>query len=713
MSRIKKILIFFIIFLFPLFFLTITQEFYLINKFYFLAFGSLLLLLSLIPGLLSGETIVWQKKPLDMPIILFNLTTIISVIISSPNKVQALLNPNFGPVLIFSLTVMYFFLSRLTSDKPAVKTSPDHSRNILEASFIDNRSRLNLPSKSKIKEDIRAILNILFASSIIISLLTIVFFFNPLKNLSLSESFQFLKNSNFTPLGTPLNLVIYLGFFVVLTLNQLIQSAKKNQSPTTLEVLTFVLSFSALSCSLYNILKPNQNPFLLGIALPPYRLSWYAAVETFKNPLTGLFGVGVDNFSNIFTKVKDIAYNQSPYWQVRMMSLSHSSLLQILTEAGLFGLLAFILILVSFTNLIFYTGDAEKKLAENQTRFWLPIGIYLLLIFLFFPPGPVVFFLLFVFLALISLEYPTKENEMVAIDTSDNILSYATSIFIFIFASLSGYLLGRSYWAEFVYKKSLNAWKTNNLGELYNDQKEAIRLNPFLEKLHIDFSQTNLILANNVISKYTKPQKESTTSAQITDQEKQIIAQAIQASIAEAKAALSLNSGRAIYWENLANIYKSIIGLIQGAETWSISSYQRAIVADPINPTYFLGLGGLYYSLRQYDDAIRMFEQTVNLKPDWANAYYNLAWASYNKGDYVRAVNEMQNAIKLVDPKLAKDDYEKAKKELEEFKKKLPKNAISPTPSPAQNKELILPTPFPTSSKLPITLPKEASPEAK
>ena len=126
---------------------------------------------------------------------------------------------------------------------------------------------------------------------------------------------------------------------------------------------------------------------------------------------------------------------------------------------------------------------------------------------------------------------------------------------------------------------------------------------------------------------------------------------------------------------------------------------------------YRLNLGGIYYSLGSYDEALKFFEQAVILKPDWANANYNFAWASYQKGNYQQAVNAIQNAITLIDPQKDRTDFEKAQTELEMFKTKLPKQEPPATES-AQPSTLTLPTPQPTLEPK-IQLPKSASPEAK
>ena len=129
---------------------------------------------------------------------------------------------------------------------------------------------------------------------------------------------------------------------------------------------------------------------------------------------------------------------------------------------------------------------------------------------------------------------------------------------------------------------------------------------------------------------------------ELSEADRQTISQAIQAAIEEAKATVTLNPQKAVNWENLASIYRNIINVAQGADSWTVSAYQRAIILDPQNPTYRVSLGGVMFTFKNYDEAVKLFEQAIAIKPDWANSYYNLAWSSYQKADYQRAAAAMQ-----------------------------------------------------------------------
>ena len=56
----------------------------------------------------------------------------------------------------------------------------------------------------------------------------------------------------------------------------------------------------------------------------------------------------------------------------------------------------------------------------------------------------------------------------------------------------------------------------------------------------------------------------------------------------------------------------------------------------------------MYYQLGAYDDAIRQFQLAINLKKDYANAYYNLGHALEMKGDLQNALASYQAVRTLV-----------------------------------------------------------------
>ena len=112
LKPIKTAILTITIFLFPLFFLPFTQEFFLTNKLYFLGGVALILLLISTLELAFSKKLEWKKTPIDNLLLLVVLSSALSIVLSSPNKVQALLNPNFGGLLIASLAFITYYLAR-------------------------------------------------------------------------------------------------------------------------------------------------------------------------------------------------------------------------------------------------------------------------------------------------------------------------------------------------------------------------------------------------------------------------------------------------------------------------------------------------------------------------------------------------------------------------------------------------------------------------
>jgi cytochrome c-type biogenesis protein CcmH/NrfG len=107
-----------------------------------------------------------------------------------------------------------------------------------------------------------------------------------------------------------------------------------------------------------------------------------------------------------------------------------------------------------------------------------------------------------------------------------------------------------------------------------------------------------------------------------------------------------------------------------------------------------------------------MFSQAIALKPDWANAHYNLAWSLYQQKNYQQAATEMQTVLNLL-PNKESNDYKNAEKNLEDFKKQVELTQKQQEESSKGGQQLNLPqTPQPELSPK-IELPKSASPEAK
>ena len=463
--------------------------------------------------------------------------------------------------------------------------------------------------------------------------------------LSFTTIILYFLLPGFTPVGSKLDLVILLGFFLIIQITYFLTKKQWNNvtmKQSILNFLFFTLNFLALFLAIRN----------LSLQLPSFRLSWFAVLEILKNPLTAIIGVGPDNFSTVFTKIKDFSYNQSPLWYINSFNISRSAFFQIITETGIFGLLSFCLLIFS---------------AFKKKRF-IFLFLYLIICLFIFPSSLIVWFLFFIVVSMISSD-SIRLNPILS-DLSDSIPIYLGIIIIsFSLIGGTGYLLGRSYAGELFYKKSLDGIVKNDAKQAYENQRQAIILNPFIEKYRNNFAQINILVASNLAKK---------NPDEITSEDRQVITQAVQMAISEGKILVKLNPKRAQYWTNLGDIYMNIIPLAKDSDAWAVASYQRAIVLDPFNPLYQLNIGGVYFRIEKYKEAISFFEEAIKLKPDWSNAQYNLAWAYFRNKDYQKALFSMQNSINLINKSEFPKEWASVNRDFELFKNEYGKLNIYP-----------------------------------
>jgi tetratricopeptide (TPR) repeat protein len=122
-------------------------------------------------------------------------------------------------------------------------------------------------------------------------------------------------------------------------------------------------------------------------------------------------------------------------------------------------------------------------------------------------------------------------------------------------------------------------------------------------------------------------------------------------------------------------------------------------------------LASLSYVLGNYQDSTILFRQAVSLKPDWANARFNLGWSLYQQQEYQAAATEMQTVLTLLDDDKESQDYKNAQNALEAFKQQIELTQQQQQEA-AQGDELNLPQQQTPELSPKLQLPETASPGA-
>ncbi len=656
------------IFILPWFFLPITSEFYDFNKNALLIISTLALLALWVIMSIVDRQVRITRSPLALPILSLATVWLAGAILRSPNRVEAFLQPGQAGTW---LALAFFFFT--------------------------------VPNFVRHKKEIEILVISAVSSIVLVSISTVLFTSGAILRLSLPA---FMNSHVWSPTGSMLTaglaiaaVIPLLGYLVV---------RLKSQFGATLAAIALLVIFIGGGATVYRLINPavlaDRAVFL------PQVTGWGIALEALK--VSPLLGTGPATFFSDFTRFRPVAFNLTPNWNLRFTS-SSNYYLHLLSTLGVFGLAAY-LFLVSRSYQLLRKATRLNSVSGSSHSNVLAVasGLGALACFvlqLFFPFSLVLLFLTVVYLVILVSAVKLAGTAVVHEASVDivaagsaaqtPILPWIVAVLVLTLTGVTLYLGSRAYAAEIWYYKALQAANKGNGLVTYDSLATALKRNPFVDDYRVTFSRTSLLLASSIAR-----------NPDLKDADRNNISQLAQQAIREAKNAVALNPNKVTNVENLAIVYRNLLNVAQGADAWTIAAYRQAIVLDPTNPNLRIVLGGVFYSQKNYDDAIRLFQQSADLKPDLANAHYNLASAYRQKGDLEKAVAELQNVVQLVDKSTS--DYDKATQELADLQKQLPPAKKTPA-APTTGSQLNQPEPLPTPAiNPPLQLDQSLSPES-
>lgn len=678
-------------------FTNLTTDFYETPKFLILAIFTLILLVLLSLKFTLAGRVVLNRTPLDIPLLLLLAVGIVSTMLSSSPYVATLGNQlRIHGSLVALITYVLFYFVLVNNLKSAKEIRRLLYLLVISAQFLAAVTLMAYFGLRILPEPWTQGVNFAptgssFSTTAILALL-LPFVIVPI----LSENKLAVKILN----GL---FLVLMGVTIVLT---------GSFATWIAALLGLVLSFVAISpvraiskmglISLAGLIIPlvivglmaalsyippvgeTDNPlYEKAKAFPremqlPFVTSWKVSVSAFRD--SPFWGTGPSTYLFDFTNYKPIEFNSSPVWNLRFDS-AFNEYLQVLATLGGVGLVA----LLSLTAL-FITSAYQTYSSRRADLSYLPLALSIsglgFFVILALHPGtlPVWIIGLIVLACFMALNtfygeqrswsagkdiknlFLSASTETIKIDALPSVLLIVVAC-LALFASFFG---GKLTLADYHHRKALNAVSQNQGLVAYNELVAAEKLNPWSDLYRTDLAQTNFALANAIAA--AKGPTDASPSGSLTDQDKQNIQVLIQQSINEARTAVTLSPRSAINWEILALLYRQIAGVAQNALLFSLDSYGRAIQNDPLNPILRVNVGGVYYAVQNYDLAIRFFIDSINLKPDFANGYYNLSVALRDKGDLNGAVTTAEKVLTLVE--VSSPDYKIATDYLNELKSK-------------------------------------------
>jgi len=643
-------------FLFPLFFLPVTAEFFEFNKLALLTVAIILGYLAWGIKILAIGRLELRHAPLNLPVLIFWLATLITSLLSE-HQPSSLLGqygrwyPSLATVTLFAL-LYYLLVTNL--QKPSIRRL---SHSLLASAtvgallFLPQYFGLNLFGQSWSSDlsftplGSAVTLAILLGGAISVAikeliLATAIPRSNPRRTLFilLALLVTALMIATLILLNVPAGWLALIAATAA-TLPTVKWPALRQSWLHLAVLLIFGVLFGTFACLFLKTYRTafSQEPHSLILDL---RTSWSISATSFRQ--RPIWGSGPSTFSIDFTHYKPLRFNYTSQWASRF-DKPLSEYLVTFAETGLLGTAALLVLIIAFT----WEGSkaTEKRL--------LPIGFGILAGYLVTYATVTSTFLLF--LALIStIEFADRPKSKEGKGGSQRGIAFI-SLPVILLTALLGFGFYRSFAAEVRLHQALTSARGGELPTAYNYLLEAIELFPQRDYYHTSLASVSFTWANNLAGTET-PDEDTANNIQL------LISQMVQ----EAKRATELAPLNAANWEFLAQTYRSLSGLVDGAADSTINAYRNAINLDIFNPTLRVSLGGTYYQQQNYDQAIEQFRAAINLKNDYPNAYYNLGVVYKEKGEISLAITNIETALNL-SPKNA-TGYEEAKALLDELK---------------------------------------------
>lgn len=668
-----------LLFLFPLLFLTNTTDPFFVPKQAFLVIMSSLLIVLWAALCVYERKLKLRSGPFNLPVAAFAIIIFLSSLLSR-NMYDSLASS----IPVVAAAIVYFVFINVISDRK---------------SFV-------------------AAITALIAGGTVASLISIAYYFK-IYFLPIPA----IQSQYFSTFGSPLQHIIYAVALMLLCVFALLQEVKGRKIEPNYNTMFFgsagIVLLASAALVIYQIISVTQKPVLLpytyGFQIATAAISQDGGTQNiFGLPVLRMLislplGSGYGTFLTDFTRFKLADINNDPTLWTSSFTYSSSFALELLTTTGILGILAYFFIIAKVLKV-------RRK--ETMPVFFALLGLFLVSFFL--PFTIAIIFLMFVLLGLytstlffahdkrvedISVSLVALKQGLFSVDEttgherrkSDSI---ALPLLLFIVVLLVGgylsYLSIKLVTADTKIAASLSQANRNNGQLIYDLQRQALTEFPYRSDYYRIFSQINLALANSIASGIPQGTKPN-ASVQGT------ISQLLQQSMANARTAVALAPMTSLNWQNYSQVSRSLIGVAQGADTQAIATLNQAIALDPNNPVLRVELGGIYYQLKQNDAAQNQFQIAINLKPDFANAYYNLGHALEAKGDLKNAVVAYQAALSLLPN--GSEDKKKLEAEMEAVLKQVgtevtPETSAVPTGTAENQPGLTTPaTPAPTRTQ--------------
>lgn len=384
------------------------------------------------------------------------------------------------------------------------------------------------------------------------------------------------------------------------------------------------------------------------------QLVWQGAITAWRSSQKAFFiGTGTETFAFAFFQYKPIAHNLTSEWDF-LYNKAHNEYLNYLTTTGVFGLGTYAVMLTVFvvwflrhlfnksksTALEAHKAKTIHFDAPYSSNTPLVIGLFAgwisILVTNFFGFS-VVLIQLFMFLFPVFV-FALTQKESRNIHVHMKRLPSGAAIGLGFTGTLIGILcLGYVgvYWiADTMYANGFRQSRQGQLAQAYQTLSQALFLRP-TEPNYYD--ELGVVLSG--LSVASMEAGSATTASNLAQQ-----------SLAANDRALSISPNNVNYWKTRTKIYFGFASVDNQFTEAAIGALEKAFELSPFDPKISYNLAVLWGRLGQNEKAIDLLKKTLELKPNYRDAYYALYvfYLEVKQPNLARSI--LQEYLNKVDP---------------------------------------------------------------
>jgi len=384
-------------------------------------------------------------------------------------------------------------------------------------------------------------------------------------------------------------------------------------------VIFLTLFSMAFGTFIHNVLPPR-----IQVANVEVRPSWTGTMQigglALTQPMSLIFGAGPNTFKREWGLYKPAGVNQTAFWNTEFSS-GIGSIPTSFVTTGILGVLAWI---IFAATLLWMVVRALLKSGRGapDTLYVVGFGLasaYLLAFYVLYVPGPALSILTFIaaglFVAFSVSARMAQPFYFTLRGEGWQSFVRATGLLVFgvvvVAASLG---VVRVLASEIILNRSIVVYnETKDIQAASRLIEDALRIHASSARAHRTAVQLGLIQLRELSAK--SDPKDEAAKAQLQS--------TLQSTIQHGLDAVAINDGDYQNWLELAGLYQQLAGVsVAGAYDNARAAYERARAQNPSSPVPLFQLAQLELLEKRGDAALQSLATAVQLKPDFAAAYY-------------------------------------------------------------------------------------------